>query len=58
MHFILRTLRDHKFFLIGFAMGFLGSFGTLSLDRVLSKEAFKQQKAREGTQEDTNHKLK
>jgi hypothetical protein len=55
---LLRALRTHKFFLIGFTVGFLGSFGTLSLDRVLSKEAFKQQKACEGTQKDAQQKLK
>jgi hypothetical protein len=55
---ILRALRNHKFFLIGFAVGFLGSFGTLSLDRVLSKEALKQQKAHEGTQKNAQQKLK
>ncbi|MFZ8859706.1 MAG: hypothetical protein ACO2PP_04285 [Thermocrinis sp.] len=57
MHFVLRALRNHKFFLIGFAIGFLASLGTLSLNRVLSKEAFKQQKACEGTQKGANQKL-
>jgi hypothetical protein len=55
---LLRALWSKKFFLVGFAVGFLGSFGTLSLNRVLSKESLKQQKACEGTQEDTQQKLK
>jgi hypothetical protein len=55
---LLRTLRGHKFFLIGFAIGFLASFGYLSLNMVLSKEALKEQKACESTQENANQKLK
>jgi hypothetical protein len=58
MQFVLRALRDHKFFLIGFAVGFLVAFGSLSLNRVLSKETFKEQKACKSTQEGTQHKLK
>jgi hypothetical protein len=55
---LLRALRNHKTFFIGFAIGFLASFGTLSLNRVLPKETLKHQKTYEGTQEGAQHKLK
>jgi hypothetical protein len=54
---LLRALRKHKAFLLGFTVGFLASFGTLSLNWVLSKETFKHQKTYEGTQKGAQDKL-
>jgi hypothetical protein len=54
---LLRVLWAKKFFLLGFTVGFLASFGTLSLNRALSKETLKQQKSYEGTQDGAQHKL-
>jgi hypothetical protein len=55
---LLRALWSKKFFLLGFTVGFLASFGTLSLNRVLSKETIKHQKTHEGAQKGTQHELK